>query len=361
MISPPRPMRRQSGRIRTAFVERIRGLVVLLFCLSIPVAAHAEADTDTSQSAIEARIAHYAKVYGIPFALLRKVVKTESTFNPAARNGPYWGLMQIRHDTARGLGYRGPASGLLDGETNLIYGGAYLANAYIVAGGNEKQAHRLYKSGYYYEAKRKRLLAKLIRVPMDEAPIMVASNVAPKSATAESSADKAGVDKNDALRQAVDTEDTDKSKPEIAKVIVAKAEIIMPTPRARPAQPTRTVALADAGKSRPMGLLYATALDPKAEGAALLAEQTIARPELALASAEAGFASRATAAAIATPRPSPRHSGATQFPTAIRLAATYGGTLSDAPACCQLPAATPILAMPLPRVRPSSPALRNNH
>src|SRR5690606_31127750 len=121
-----------------------------------------------------ARIAHYAEAYGIPFALLRKVVKSESTFNPAARNGPYWGLMQIRHDTAQGLGYRGSASGLLDAETNLIYGGAYLANAYLIAGGNSQQAHNLYRKGYYYEAKRKRLLSKLIKVPMGMTPVMVA-------------------------------------------------------------------------------------------------------------------------------------------------------------------------------------------
>lgn len=107
---------------------------------------------------LDALIARYARVHGIPEDLLRRVVKRESTFNPAARNGPYWGLMQIRHDTAQGMGYRGPASGLLDAETNLIYAGKYLRGAFITADGNHDLAVRFYSRGYYYDAKRKGLL-----------------------------------------------------------------------------------------------------------------------------------------------------------------------------------------------------------
>jgi len=69
--------------------------------------------------------------------------------------------MQIRHDTARGMGYAGPANGLLDADTNLNYGVAYLANAFRVAGGDERRAVQLYAGGYYYEAKRRGLLADL--------------------------------------------------------------------------------------------------------------------------------------------------------------------------------------------------------
>lgn len=69
--------------------------------------------------------------------------------------------MQIRHATARGLGYTGSAAGLLDANTNLTYAVAYLANAYRVAGGNERRAVSLYQSGYYYEAKRKGLQSEL--------------------------------------------------------------------------------------------------------------------------------------------------------------------------------------------------------
>lgn len=112
-----------------------------------------------AQSAeLDALIRKYAAHYQVPERLVRRVVKRESNFNPAARNSIYWGLMQIRHDTAQTMGYRGPASGLLDAETNLKYAVKYLRGAYITAAGNEDRAVRFYASGYYYDAKRKGLL-----------------------------------------------------------------------------------------------------------------------------------------------------------------------------------------------------------
>lgn len=107
---------------------------------------------------LDALIVRYADYYGVPVALVRRVVNRESTFNPAARNGPYWGLMQIRHDTARTMGYRGSAEGLLDAETNLRFAVRYLRGAYITAGGNQDRAVRHYAAGYYYHARDKGLL-----------------------------------------------------------------------------------------------------------------------------------------------------------------------------------------------------------
>lgn len=103
-------------------------------------------------------ILKYSTAYNVPERLIRRIIVRESNYNAAARNGPYWGLMQIRHDTARGMGYTGNASGLLEAETNLHYAVKYLAGAYVTAGGNEDQALRYYASGYYYDAKRKGLL-----------------------------------------------------------------------------------------------------------------------------------------------------------------------------------------------------------
>lgn len=110
------------------------------------------------QGSVDALIVHYAGVYEVPVDLVRRVVKRESNFNPKARNRIYWGLMQIRHDTAQTMGYRGAASGLLDAGTNLKYAVKYLRGAYITAGGNHDRAVRFYASGYYYDAKRKGLL-----------------------------------------------------------------------------------------------------------------------------------------------------------------------------------------------------------
>lgn len=110
------------------------------------------------KDALHARIAHFARIYDIPESLIHRSVRRESNYNPGARHGPYWGLMQIRHDTARGMGYRGPAHGLLDADTNLTYAVPYLANAYKLSGGDEARAIRLYANGYYYEAKRRGML-----------------------------------------------------------------------------------------------------------------------------------------------------------------------------------------------------------
>ena len=103
---------------------------------------------------MRALIVKYAGVHGIPESLLHRVIQRESDYNPRARNGPYYGLMQILPQTAGTMGYRGSPEGLLDAETNLIYAGRYLRGAWMVSGGNEEKAVMWYAKGYYYEAKR---------------------------------------------------------------------------------------------------------------------------------------------------------------------------------------------------------------
>ncbi|RNF35463.1 transglycosylase SLT domain-containing protein [Paracoccus methylarcula] len=107
---------------------------------------------------LRSRINYWAAHYRVPASLVQRIVIRESTHRPGARNGPYYGLMQILPQTARTMGYRGPASGLLDADTNLKYGVKYLRGAYLVANGNHDKAVMWYARGYYYEAKRKGLL-----------------------------------------------------------------------------------------------------------------------------------------------------------------------------------------------------------
>jgi soluble lytic murein transglycosylase-like protein len=95
---------------------------------------------------------------GVPVGLVQRVVLRESRHNPAARNGPYYGLMQILPQTARTMGFSGPPEALLDAETNLRYGVRYLRGAWLVADGSEDAAMMWYARGYYYEAKRRGLL-----------------------------------------------------------------------------------------------------------------------------------------------------------------------------------------------------------
>ncbi|THD76391.1 lytic transglycosylase domain-containing protein [Thalassobius vesicularis] len=103
-------------------------------------------------------INRYADHYDVPRSLVHKVVQRESMYRPEARNGPYYGLMQILPQTARGMGYHGAPTGLLDAETNLKYGVKYLRGAWLVADGSHDEAVRWYARGYYYEAKRRGML-----------------------------------------------------------------------------------------------------------------------------------------------------------------------------------------------------------
>ena len=107
---------------------------------------------------IRALINEYAAHHGIPASLIHRVIQRESDYRPAARNGPYWGMMQILPQTARQMGYRGDPSGLLDAETTLRYAGRYLRGAWMVSDGDEHAAMMWYAKGYYYEARNRCLL-----------------------------------------------------------------------------------------------------------------------------------------------------------------------------------------------------------
>ncbi len=107
---------------------------------------------------MNAKVNYWADHYQVPRKLVHRVVIRESGYRPEARNGPYYGLMQIVPQTAQTMGYRGAPQGLLDADTNLQYGVKYLRGAYLVANGNHDRAVSWYSRGYYYEAKRLGLL-----------------------------------------------------------------------------------------------------------------------------------------------------------------------------------------------------------
>ena len=116
------------------------------------------AGAQEERSKIDALVAKHALANGVPAALVHRVIVKESRYNAAAvGRGGTMGLMQIKHATARGVGYTGSASGLLDADTNLTYAVRYLAGAYRAAGGNADRAVGYYASGYYYAAGRQGL------------------------------------------------------------------------------------------------------------------------------------------------------------------------------------------------------------
>ncbi|KQP74646.1 lytic transglycosylase [Methylobacterium sp. Leaf111] len=126
---------------------------VALPCGMLPAGA-ALAQGAAARDNIDALIEQQAKANGVPSSFVHQVVKRESNYNPNAKGGSALGLMQIKHATARGLGYQGDAAGLFDPRVNLRYGIAYLAGAYRAAKGDIAQAYNFYNRGYYYAAKR---------------------------------------------------------------------------------------------------------------------------------------------------------------------------------------------------------------
>lgn len=94
----------------------------------------------------------------VPVTLVQKVILRESSHRPGARNGPYYGLMQILPETARTMGFRGKPSDLLDAQTNLTYAVKYLRGAWLLSDGDMDRAVMWYARGYYYEAKRRGML-----------------------------------------------------------------------------------------------------------------------------------------------------------------------------------------------------------
>ena len=108
----------------------------------------AESGTVSGSAAIDKMIIRHAKENGIPPALAFAVVRVESRYNPRARGSGVYGLSQIKPATARSLGFSGPASALLDADTNLTYGMRYLKGAWEKSGHDVCGTAMKYKGGH---------------------------------------------------------------------------------------------------------------------------------------------------------------------------------------------------------------------
>lgn len=102
---------------------------------------------------VRALVNKYAAHYDVPASLIHRVIQRESDYRPHARNGPYYGMMQILPATARGMGFQGDPSDLLDADTNLRWAVKYLRGAWLLSDGDEPTAVGWYARGYYYEAR----------------------------------------------------------------------------------------------------------------------------------------------------------------------------------------------------------------
>ena len=109
---------------------------------------------------LRAMINETADTEGVPRSLVHRVIQRESDYRPHARNGPYYGLMQILPATARQMGFQGKDTDLLDAQTNLTYSVRYLRGAWMVSDGSEPEAVMWYARGYYYEARNRCMLVE---------------------------------------------------------------------------------------------------------------------------------------------------------------------------------------------------------
>ena len=110
--------------------------VGLMFAFSLEASA--------SISSVQTLVIKSAHRHGVPASLALKVVKVESGFNCTARGrAGELGPLQIKPATARGIGYRGSASGLRSCGAGLEWGMKHLAMA-IRAGGVWKHNQGLY-------------------------------------------------------------------------------------------------------------------------------------------------------------------------------------------------------------------------
>lgn len=147
---------------RGFWVIALSGMVTLAACGSTPEQEVTRRAPLYPGETAELRVLidKWADHYGVPRPLVHRVIQRESDYRPRARNGPYYGLMQILPETARTMGFRGAPDELLDAETNLQWAVKYLRGAWLVADGDHGAAVGWYARGYYYEARNRCMLVE---------------------------------------------------------------------------------------------------------------------------------------------------------------------------------------------------------
>ncbi|MGB0354205.1 MAG: lytic transglycosylase domain-containing protein [Paracoccaceae bacterium] len=130
--------------------------VMLVACIGTP-----EPDLYPGETAeIRALVNKMARQYDVPAPLIHRVIQRESDYRAHARNGPYYGMMQIMPATARNMGFTGEDADLLDAETNLTYAVKYLRGAWLLSDGSYDTAVMHYARGYYYVARDRCMLVE---------------------------------------------------------------------------------------------------------------------------------------------------------------------------------------------------------
>lgn len=140
--------------MRRLIITALCGMLVA--CIGTP-----EPDLYPGETAeIRALVNEMARQYDVPAPLIHRVIQRESDYRAHARNGPYYGMMQILPATARNMGFAGDDADLLDAETNLTYAVKYLRGAWLLSDGSYDTAVMHYARGYYYVARDRCMLVE---------------------------------------------------------------------------------------------------------------------------------------------------------------------------------------------------------
>lgn len=104
--------------------------------------------SQAARNNVEAIIRSSAPAYGVPTWFALRIAKVESNYNPNVRGsaGEY-GVYQLKCATARGIGFSGNCSQLLNPHVNVKYGLKHLSMAMRLSGGNLKLAASKHNGG----------------------------------------------------------------------------------------------------------------------------------------------------------------------------------------------------------------------
>ena len=104
--------------------------------------------TSATNDRVVGLIKDMAPRYGVPTWFALRIAKVESGYNPNTRGaaGEY-GVYQMKCATAKGIGFSGNCSQLLNASTNVQYGLKHLQMAMKLSGGNLKMAASKHNGG----------------------------------------------------------------------------------------------------------------------------------------------------------------------------------------------------------------------
>ncbi|MGH6854652.1 MAG: transglycosylase SLT domain-containing protein [Aestuariivirga sp.] len=104
--------------------------------------------TARHRSGVVSMIESMAPQYGVPTWFALRIAKVESGYNPNARGrAGELGVFQLKCSTARGIGYTGNCSGLLNARTGVQYGLKHLSLALKSSHGNLRLAASKHNGG----------------------------------------------------------------------------------------------------------------------------------------------------------------------------------------------------------------------